>query len=143
MPNCFCMPFYLSHQVFWRTMSHIWCIPNLSQPPPFIPPVVPPVPLVQLPTPPAQPLVPPTHPIQSVPMPQLNWFLFQPEFWSKPDEDEEAHLLRTSNWMDTHAFLEGIRVQRFYLTLIDEARLWYDLHRPIALDWNGIQNQFR
>ena len=45
--------------------------------------------------------------------------------------------------MDTHAFPEGVKVQRFCLTLVGEARLWYELLRPIALDWNSLQNQFR
>ena len=41
----------------------------------------------------------------------------------KPDEDTVAHLLRTNDWMDTHAFAEGFKVQRFCLTLVGEARL--------------------
>ena len=45
--------------------------------------------------------------------------------------------------MDIHAFPEGVKVQRFCLTLVGEARLWYESHRPIALDWNGLQTQFR
>ena len=45
--------------------------------------------------------------------------------------------------MDTYAFQEDIKVQRFCLTLVGEARLWYDLLRPLALDWKGLQNQFR
>ena len=57
-------------------------------------------------------------------MPQLNWSHFKPEFTAKPDEDVEAHLLRTNDWMDTHAFPECVKVQRFYLTLVGEARLW-------------------
>ena len=67
------------------------------QPSPVISPVVPPVPPVQLPAPPAQPIVPPTQLIQPCPMPQLNWSHFKPEFTGKPDEDAEAHLLRTND----------------------------------------------
>ena len=44
--------------------------------------------------------------------------------------------------MDTHAFPKGVKVQRFCLTLVREARLWYESLRPIALDWNGLQTQF-
>ena len=55
----------------------------------------------------------------------------------------EVHLLRTNDWMDTHAFPEGVKVQRFCLTSVGEARLWYESLKPIALDWNGLQNQFR
>ena len=98
---------------------------------------------MQLPTPPAEPIVPPAQPVQPGTMPQLNWSHFKPEFAGKPDEDVEAHLLRTNDWMDSHAFEEGIKVQRFCLTSIGEARLWYESLRPIALDWNGLQNQFR
>ena len=102
-----------------------------------------PVPLVQLPAPPAQPRVPPTQPIQPGPIPQLNWSRFKPEFPGKPNKDVEAHLLRSKDWMDTLAFLEGVKVQRFYLKLVGEARLWYESLRPIAFDWNGLQNQSR
>ena len=45
--------------------------------------------------------------------------------------------------MDTYAFPEGIKVQQFCLMLVGGARLWYESLRPIALDWNGLQNQFR
>ena len=43
--------------------------------------------------------------------------------------------------MDTHAFPEGVKVQRFCLTLVGEARAWYESLRPIAGDWNGLQAQ--
>ena len=39
-----------------------------------------------------------------------------------------------NNWMDTHAFPEGVKVQHFYLTLVGEARLWYESLRPINVD---------
>ena len=102
---------------------------------------------MQLPAPPPQPIVSPTQPValpvQPGPMPQLNWSHLKLEFVGRPDEDAEANLLRTNDWIDTNAFPEGVEVQRFCLTLVGEARLWYKLHRPIALDWSGVQNQFR
>ena len=45
--------------------------------------------------------------------------------------------------MDTHTFPEGVKVQGFCLSFVGEARLWYESLRPIALDWNGLQTQFR
>ena len=45
--------------------------------------------------------------------------------------------------IDTHAFPEDTKVQWICLTLVVEAGLWYESLRPIALDWNGFQNQFR
>ena len=45
--------------------------------------------------------------------------------------------------MDTLQFQEGIKVQRFCLTLVGEGRLWYESLRHINVDWQGIQNQFR
>ena len=77
------------------------------------------------------------------PRPQLNWSHFKPKFAGKPEEDAEAHLLRMNNWMDTHDFPENVRVQRFCLTLIGEARLWYKSLRPINVEWDGLQNMFR
>ena len=41
----------------------------------------------------------PRHPAPH--MPFLKWSHFKPEFFGKPDEDAEAYLLRTNNWMDT------------------------------------------
>ena len=55
----------------------------------------------------------------------------------------EAHPLRSNDWMETHNFLEVIKVQRFCLTLTREARLWYESLRPIVIDWTGLQEQFR
>ena len=53
----------------------------------------------------------------------LNWSHFKPEFSGKPEEDAEAHLLRTNDWMDTNQFQEGVKVKRLCLTLVGEARL--------------------
>ena len=76
-------------------------------------------------------------------MPHFNWSHFKPEFSGKPEEDAKAHLLRTNDWMNTHQFQEGIKVQRFCLTLVGEARLQYKSLRPVNVDWQGLQNQFR
>ena len=67
---------------------------------------------------------------------------FKPEFSGKP-EDAETHLLRMNDRMDTHQFHEAVKFQKFYLTLVGEARLWYGSIRPIHIDWQGLQNQFR
>ena len=95
----------------------------------------------EVPPPPLPPAQQPTQEAQHVP--HLNWSHFKPEFSGKSEEDAEAHLLRTNNWMDTHQFQEGVKVQRFGLTLVGEARLWYESLRPINVDWLGLQNQFR
>ena len=56
---------------------------------------------VQPPAPPAQ--VP--NPVQALQIqvqpgqPKLNWSYFKPEFSGKPEEDVEANLLRTNDWM--------------------------------------------
>ena len=41
---------------------------------------------------------------------QLNWSHFRPEFSGKPEEDAEAHLLRTEDWMNTHNFPKDQKV---------------------------------
>ena len=76
-------------------------------------------------------------------MPPLNWSPFKPKFSGQPDEDAEAHLLRTNDWMDTHWFQDNAKVQRFCLTLTGEARLWHKSLRLINVDWLGLQNNFR
>ena len=53
-------------------------------------------------------------------MPQLNWSHLKPEFTGKADEDAETHLLWTNDWIDTHTFPEGVKVQRFCLTLVED-----------------------
>ena len=65
---------------------------------------------------------------------QLNWSYFKPEFAGKVDEDMEANLLRTNDWMDTHNFPNDEKVRRFCLTLTSKARLWYETIRNANLD---------
>ena len=63
------------------------------------------------------------------PAPQIiyqNWIGKKPEFSGKPEEDAESHLLSTRDWMEAHNFPEGDKVRHFCLTLIGEARLWYE-----------------
>ena len=60
----------------------------------------------------------------------LNWSNFKPEFSGKPEEDGEAHLLHSIDWMNAHCFDENIKVQRFCLTLLGEVRLWYQSLEP-------------
>ena len=99
---------------------------------------------LQAPKQPLQPVQLSIAPDQLVPaqqiqhIPQLNWSHFKPEFTGKPDKDAGAHLLRTNDWMETHTFLEGVKVQRFCLTLVGKARLWYESLRPINVDWLGL-----
>ena len=45
----------------------------------------------------------------------INWSNFKPEFSRKPEEDAEAHLLCSNDWMNAHCFVDGIKVQRFVL----------------------------
>ena len=83
-------------------------VPAPNSPPPTADPEV-----LQAPQQPAQPVI------------HVNWSHFKPEFSGKPDEDAEAHLLCTNDWMNAHHFVEGVKVQRCFLTLLGEARLWY------------------
>ena len=57
----------------------------------------------------------------------------------------EAHLLRTNDWMTTHDFPDDQKVRRFCLTLLGEARLWYEIlgAQQQQLDWAGLQECFR
>ena len=74
----------------------------------------------------------------------INWSNFKPEFSGKPGEDTEAHLLLLNDWMNAHHFDEDTKVQRFCLTLLGEARLWY--HSLEALGdttLTQLQNLFR
>ena len=73
---------------------------------------------------------------------QLNWSYFKPEFSGKPEEDTEAHLLKTNDWIDTHNFPDDAKVRRFCLTLTGEARLWYETLGAAQLDWEALQECF-
>ena len=90
---------------------------------------------------PQAPLAP--QALQGQQLVHLNWSYFKPEFSGKPDEDAEAHLLCLNDWMNVHHFNEGVKVQRFYLRLLGEDRLWYQSLEPINVDWQGLQNLFR
>ena len=95
---------------------------------------------------------PPLHPTpQEHPQPQtgqpvhlhMNWSHFKPEYSGKPEEDVEAHLLRTNDWVNTHDFPDAVKVERFCLTLTGEARLWYASLESIVMTWQELEDQFR
>ena len=75
----------------------------------------------------------------------LNWSHFKSDFSGKPEEDAEEHLLRTNDWMTTHDFPDNQKVRRFCLTLLGEARLWYETlgAQQQQLDWAGLQECFK
>ena len=78
----------------------------------------------------------PQAPWQPAPqMVHLNWSPIKPKFSGKPDEDAEAHLLLTKDWMNSHHFLDGVKVQTFCLTLSGETRLWSESLEPINIGW--------
>ena len=101
------------------------------------------VPAPNPPSTPADPAVPQALQQPGQQIVHLNWSYFKPEFSGKPDEDAKAHLLHTNDWMNAHHFIEGAKVQRFCLTLLGEARLWYHSLEPINEDSQGSQNLFR
>ena len=83
-------------------------------------PQVPGVPAPPTPSPTAdqpEPQAPqqPVQPAQQVVY--LNWSLFKPEFSGKSEEDAEAHLLHTNDWMNAYHFIEAVKVQRFFNTV--------------------------
>ena len=45
--------------------------------------------------------------------------------------------------MEAHNFPEGEKVRHFCVTLIGEARLWYELLALLDDDWPALQNKFR
>ena len=71
----------------------------------------------------------------------INWSNFKPVFSGKPEEDAEAHLLCSNDWMNAHHVVNGIKVQRFCLTLLGEARLWFQSLEPLNnVTWPELQN---
>ena len=103
-----------------------------APPAPTVPVPLPVIAPVQLPIPPGQPIS--AQPIQQACVQRLHWLHLKPEFTGKPGEDAEAHFHRMNDWIDTHAFQEGVKVQHFCLTLAEEARLWNETIRPINID---------
>ena len=91
----------------------------------------------------------PTQPAPAgivVPTPQIiyqNSIGKKSEFSGKPEEDAKSHLLSTRDWMEAHTFPEGDKVRHFHLTLIGEARLWYESLAPLDDNWPTLQNKFR
>ena len=100
------------------------------------------------------PMQPPQQlvPIQPVPAgmimpaPQVvyqNWIGKKPEFSGKPEEDVESHFLSNRDWMEAHNFPDEIKVRHFHLTLIGEARLWYESLALLDDDWPTLQYKFQ
>ena len=127
------IPAQVPNPVQPQTLQHLYQVQcNHKTPPAHVPiPGQPQIPPAQVPN----PVLPQAPPVQ---MPQLNWSYFKPEISGKPEEDVEAHLLRTNDWMETHNFPEVVKVQRFCLTLTGEARLWYETLRPIEVDLDRV-----
>ena len=73
----------------------------------------------------------------------LNRSHLKPEVVGRPDEDVEAHLLHTNDWMMIHNFQNDVKDQRFCLTLVGEAGQWYESLTPIANDWPALWESFR
>ena len=74
----------------------------------------------------------------------INWSNCKPEFSGKPEEDAKAHLLCSNDWMNTNHFEEEVKVQRFCLTLLGEARLLFQSLEPLEdTTWPQLQNLFR
>ena len=71
----------------------------------------------------------------------MNLSYFKLEYSGKPDEDPEAQILRTIDWMDTHNFTPNQRIQRFPLTLTGEARLWYQSIHPFQGNLEDLQER--
>ena len=93
-----------------------------------------------------QPVPAQLAPAGVVPIPQIiyqNWIGKKPEFSGKPEEDVESHLLSTRDWMEVHNFPEGEKVRHFRVTLVGEARLWYESLALLDNDWPALQNKFR
>ena len=62
----------------------------------------------------------------------------------KPEEDAEAHLLHSNDWMNAHCFNDDVKVQRFCLTVLGEAKLWFHSLEPLeGTPWPQLQNLFR
>ena len=81
-----------------------------------------------------------------VPAPHVvyqNWIGKKHEFSGKPEEDVESHLLSTRDWLEAHNFPDEVKVRHFCLTLICEARLWYESLALLDNDWPPLQNKFR
>ena len=52
--------------------------------------------------------------------------------------------MRSNDWMNAHRFVYGTKVQRFCLTLLGEARLWFQSLEPLEnVTWPDLQNMFR
>ena len=73
----------------------------------------------------------------------INWSNFKPEISGKPEEDAEAYLLCSNDWMNAHHFVDGVKVQKFCFTLLGEARLWFQSLEPLNnVTWPELQNLF-
>ena len=74
----------------------------------------------------------------------INWSNFKPKFSGKPEEDAKAHLLCSNDWVNAHHFKEDVKVQRFCLTLLGEARPWFQSIESLGnTTWPQLQNSFR
>ena len=71
----------------------------------------------------------------------LNWSNFKPEFSGRPEEDAEAHLLHSNDWMEAHHFDEDINIQRFCLT-VGRSKIVVSLLRTFRGHYMGTITKF-
>ena len=93
----------------------------------------------QVPQPPQQPPPQPLQPQQTQQAHMcMNWSHFKLEYSGKPEEDVEAHLLRTNDWMNTHDFPDDVKVQRFCTDTYGRSQIMVCFIRTYSNDMAGI-----
>ena len=61
----------------------------------------------------------------------INWLIFKPEFSEKPEEDAEAHLLCSNDWMNTHHFIDGVKIPKILSYITRRSKLWFQSLEPL------------
>ena len=51
--------------------------------------------------------------------------------------------MQTNDWITTHDFPEAVKVQKFCVTLVGEARNWYATLEHLVMTWPQLQNLIR
>ena len=61
----------------------------------------------------------------------LNWSNFKPEFSGKPEEDAEAHLLRSNDWMEAHRFDEEYKSSEILSHIVGGSKVVVSIFRNL------------
>ena len=72
----------------------------------------------------------------------INWSNFKPEFSGKPEEDVEAHLLCSNDWMNAHCFDEDRKSSKILSYIVRRSKIMVSFLRTLKRHSIGTTTEY-